>query len=1015
MWRPLWVIGLCWLPFASFALQLLDGQNFRYDVGKNGVLQQGTLNTYNKMYALRVNGTSYVGDVSTLTNQGQEVVTTQFTEPKSGLQIHRRLYVSQHYNFARYMEILTNPTDQEKVVDVEIFGQLGSGSRTQVVNEQTQFLITDDQPANTPPSGMPALLHYHSQIGSGLIAKHQLQANNLNWVYPQVTVPAQSRVRLIYFIAQTTSAQAAYEFALQFPSNFIYFYETILPNQRNELINFFPPPVQTPQFTDPLFLNVGETRSGFQLDANDSESSQRETIVADQYALELEGNETVAIRMTAGFDAYLYLFDEQGNLLASNDNQRPHTTQAEILFTAPTAGNYFLEATAHQPEKSQNYGLYSLDVRRKTRNRPPLVYPFQIVAESLTAPATVNFIDFSEDKEGEIVERCWQFGDGTPRSCTAEKNIVHTYVEPGFYTVGLTVEDSQGARRYHSETVAIAPVDEGVILPISNAVEGELTRSDNYSQTRSYAFTDRYIIDNPPIGEELVITLRSDDFNSMLYLYDAYERQIRVDNDSAGGQDAQLRYTPRHPDRLILEATSFNDNQTGRYTLSLNLVKNAPPLHIPIAAATSLNNALQNLLITRLPASFEPNLFLWDFGDGSTLVGSDKAVVSHVFPSQGRYTINVEVLDQTQQVMTGERNFDVNYRVSAPQPAFSATPLFGEAPLRVFFTNDSQSDLTGDQLDFIWQFGDGEIATDKHPAHTFAEEGVYHVILQAYSRLTEQSASYSVPITVIDRDAPEVPVSGETRVRPQVLMVGFDPILVDLLDTDTRIFAIVRAGETPIRTVRLRLNGNESFNLVLKHVATYANGDQRYEAIFPFPRGIYPVTRFTNLFGDQPGQFQVQAVDEAGQFHAYPNVELVDSPKTVTAASSIWIKPSKQVGIRRSMPQVLAAGFDPAIIDFNRGELVIKAIVRAGLHPIQQVKLQQNNQSIEKAMHWLETLPNGDNLYKTTYTYPQGYLQTLTVGDFFGDQPHQFQITVIDQAGQRHCFPNYQIGNFPPQ
>jgi hypothetical protein len=44
--------------------------------------------------------------------------------------------------FARFSEILSNPTDTPITVEVEIFGNLGA--RQQAVSQQQHFLITDD-------------------------------------------------------------------------------------------------------------------------------------------------------------------------------------------------------------------------------------------------------------------------------------------------------------------------------------------------------------------------------------------------------------------------------------------------------------------------------------------------------------------------------------------------------------------------------------------------------------------------------------------------------------------------------------------------------------------------------------------------------------------------------------------------------------------------------------------------------------------------------------------------------
>jgi PKD domain/Bacterial pre-peptidase C-terminal domain len=435
-----------WLSFSLFiwvfpalthALQLIDSKSFIYDVSANGALQQGSLNAYNTMYQLRVNGTNFIGTISGLSTQGREVNTNFFTEPRSGLQIKRRVYVPKTQNFARFFEIIRNPTEQDITVDVEIFGALGSGKNTVVKTEQQQFLITEDSRGN-----QPTLLHYHSQVGSAMTATYSLDNGQLRWVYPKLTIPAGKTKRLMYFVAQTGSVETATQVAMYIFGNPSALYEGI-GEGRSEIPNFTPPtPTPNADFSQAPFLNVGEKRSGI-LDDQDSLSHQRANTPTDLYAIHLTAGQQVAIRMSAFFNTYLYLFADTAaiQLIASNDDQNSDTTHAQLLFTAPQEGDYYLEATAREQD---DRGGYTLEVTTPT-NLAPQVYSLQIDAPSLIAPAPLTFTDFSEDVDGEIKQRCWQFGDGSPLNCGTEAAVNHTYQHAGHYSLSVTVQDDKGA------------------------------------------------------------------------------------------------------------------------------------------------------------------------------------------------------------------------------------------------------------------------------------------------------------------------------------------------------------------------------------------------------------------------------------------------------------------------------------------------------------------------------------------------------------------------------------------
>jgi PKD repeat protein len=86
---------------------------------------------------------------------------------------------------------------------------------------------------------------------------------------------------------------------------------------------------------------------------------------------------------------------------------------------------------------------------------------------------------------------------------------------------------------------------------------------------------------------------------------------------------------------------------------------------------------------------------------------------------------NIAVFTET--VDSGEYNLMILTKVSGSFPVadFLATPLSGNKPLQVAFTDSSSGDITG----WSWDFGDSSTSTEQNPSHTYSRPGKYTVSL----------------------------------------------------------------------------------------------------------------------------------------------------------------------------------------------------------------------------------------------------------------------------------------------
>jgi YVTN family beta-propeller protein len=121
----------------------------------------------------------------------------------------------------------------------------------------------------------------------------------------------------------------------------------------------------------------------------------------------------------------------------------------------------------------------------------------------------------------------------------------------------------------------------------------------------------------------------------------------------------------------------------------------------------------------------------WKFGDGAT--STDPSPV-HTYSAPGTYTVTLTVTN-TAGKDTEEDYITVN---SGPDPTkpvanFSASPVSGDKPLKVDFTDTS----TGNINSWDWEFGDGVHSNARNPTHTYGAYGSYTVSLRVMNTSTE--------------------------------------------------------------------------------------------------------------------------------------------------------------------------------------------------------------------------------------------------------------------------------------
>ena len=396
----------------------------------------------------------------------------------------------------------------------------------------------------------------------------------------------------------------------------------------------------------------------------------------------------------------------------------PAKFNSDIFFTPDTFGRVRIEMLVSDGVKDSEAIRTSAVFFENLAPIPSFTATFR----SNVSPYRVEFDpEASVDRDGEIKELVWTFGDGSPPKTVLNKSsITHEYTEAGQYKVRLRVTDNEGKADSTEQVISTnnqppvaalritpqagqAPLDieynaggsfdpDGIVSQYQISFDDGQVASDvsgkhTYTQDGIYqvmltvkdnmgladtTFREVQVI-TPPIAL-LTITPSQGSF-PLIATIDASHSL-----DPFGGDllykiyiDGELTYTqskvvhifetPKASAYLVrLEVESQRNGMTNSVTESV-FVTNTPP----IADFTyTPQNPQRTVEITFTSTSVDPDstdritFYRWSWGDGSSEdTGSNLSSIIHKYTSSGTYLVKLEVTDRFGGVGSKEVQIEV--------------------------------------------------------------------------------------------------------------------------------------------------------------------------------------------------------------------------------------------------------------------------------------------------------------------------------------------------------------------
>jgi len=440
----------------------------------------------------------------------------------------------------------------------------------------------------------------------------------------------------------------------------------------------------------------------------------------------------------------------------------------------------------------------------------PPVADFSVVPlggrRTLRTGDRLEFRDESTDADGPIVNRHWDFGDGTTG---AGERAVHSYERAGQFVVILAVRDAQGDTDEQTQSVAIlnrpptarfewTPAIPRVSAPVRFDAS---SASDPDGSIVEYRWdfdgdgTFDLITDDPitertfgrPGQVTVALVVVDDDGGASL----SAVKELRVNAPPvAQFQVSDFRPIEREPVRftdcshdpdgsIVAWEWTFGDgssatepspqvayNAAGTYTVRLIVtdddgatasaaaevrVENLPPVgRLSVRPAEQPTGAPFAFDAT---ASHDPSpegsivRYQWDVtGDGDFEYETTEPLIAHTYDEPGEYRVTLRVIDDHGAWAVAAVTVAVRNR---PPVVRSLTwePSAPNDGALVRFEVDAW-DPDGHIVSWEWTFADGSRSTAERPEHRFSDDGTHEVRVVVHDDHGEASAPFTVDVPI---------------------------------------------------------------------------------------------------------------------------------------------------------------------------------------------------------------------------------------------------------------------------
>ena len=317
----------------------------------------------------------------------------------------------------------------------------------------------------------------------------------------------------------------------------------------------------------------------------------------------------------------------------------------------------------------------------------------------------------SRDPDGDSLNYVWNLDDGTTEQGAT---VTHVYKKSGTYNATLTVNDGSG--------LACSSASDSVKIDLNKAPMADAGKDIKACTSATVPFDGSGSKTEP--GETL-----------------SYDWSFG-DGATGTGVSPSHAYSKGGKYTVLLTVDDGKGTTCSKSSSAINVLVNSRPSAVIKEVA---DTCVGKKVMLDASASKDPDgdslSYDWNFGDGTKTKGASQ--ISHTYEKGGVYNVSVSV-DDGKDSPCSMASDAIKVKVNSPPSAAMNISKACCVDMEQKFDASGSNDPDGDNLNYLWDFGDGTTGSGARVTHTYTEPGVYKVFLKVDDGSgTECSSAYA--------------------------------------------------------------------------------------------------------------------------------------------------------------------------------------------------------------------------------------------------------------------------------